>query len=224
MNKNIITSKENNDKQLFILEFQKYIEQYSKYEVFRKNTPIMDVDETINKFFIILEGKVKIYRVDFNTGREQILYILSKGDMYDIVSLMDNNIHENLVLSLEDTKILSIPINIARNLFQSNLEINKFLLRYAAKQIRHIESLLIDISLLDTESRLTKLLIDHLNDDTGQIDLINGLSHEDIASILGSVRKVINRDINKLKEEGLIEVKRKHISIKNRTKLIEKLT
>lgn len=214
----IITEKES-----LTSELKKYIENYSKYEVYKKNSYIMDSEDTLEKFFIIIEGKVKVSRINFHTGREQILYILSKGDMYDIVSLMDGNMNENIVSTIEDTKIISFPINIARNIFKSNLNFNQFLLTYAAKQIRHVESLLTDISLLNTEQRFIKLLIDHINNDTGQLELINGLSHEDIASILGSVRKVINRDINNLKEEGLIEVKRKDIIIINKNKLIEKI-
>jgi CRP-like cAMP-binding protein len=204
----------------FIKEIQNYIGLYAKYQILEKDAFVLDSDKTLKNFFIILSGKIKVSKIDFESGREQILYILSKGDMYDLIPLLDNNINENVVKTLEETHILSIPLNKAKELFQSNPEINSYLLKYIAKQLRHLESSIENISLYDTKTRLINLLIDYLNDKTGQIELIKGISHEDLASIIGTVRKVINRDINELKRVGIIDVKRKEIIITDYNKLL----
>jgi CRP-like cAMP-binding protein len=41
--------------------------------------------------------------------------------------------------------------------------------------------------------------------------------------MVGSVRKVVNRTLQKLKKDGIIEVSRKKIQIKNFQKLLDKL-
>jgi CRP-like cAMP-binding protein len=42
--------------------------------------------------------------------------------------------------------------------------------------------------------------------------------------MVGSVRKVVNRSLQRLKKDGIIEVSRKNIHIKNFQKLLDKLT
>jgi len=41
--------------------------------------------------------------------------------------------------------------------------------------------------------------------------------------MIGSVRKVVNRSLQRLKQDGIIEISRKRIHIKNFQKLLDKL-
>ncbi len=52
--------------------------------------------------------------------------------------------------------------------------------------------------------------------------MINDLSHESLAQMIGSVRKVVNLHIQELKKEGIINSKRGKLSIINLQKLTEK--
>ena len=56
---------------------------------------------------------------------------------------------------------------------------------------------------------------------TGKLSLINNLSHEQIAKMIGSVRNVVNRHIQDLKNSQLLSVKRKSLEINNIQKLLE---
>lgn len=58
---------------------------------------------------------------------------------------------------------------------------------------------------------------------TDQPNLIQDLSHEEIASMIGTVRKVLNRNIQKLKHDGIIDIKRKNIEIQDMQQLLDKL-
>ncbi|MEA3372966.1 MAG: helix-turn-helix domain-containing protein, partial [Campylobacterota bacterium] len=77
--------------------------------------------------------------------------------------------------------------------------------------------------------RLAKLILRYINrDSTDQNDkaypvkLINDLSHEVLAQMIGSVRKVVNLNIQELKKEGVIASIRGKLSIKDLQKLLER--
>jgi CRP-like cAMP-binding protein len=94
-----------------------------------------------------------------------------------------------------------------------------------AKQLRRMEDLVTDISLYDVYHRIIRLFTRFTKNKNGDnsLSLIENLSHEELASMVGSVRKVVNRNLQKLKDEGVIELSRKHIKLKNFQKLLDKL-
>ncbi len=54
-----------------------------------------------------------------------------------------------------------------------------------------------------------------------KLTLISDFSHEELANMTGSVRTVISRHMMKLKKDGIIRSKRKHLEIKNLHSLLE---
>ena len=101
---------------------------------------------------------------------------------------------------------------------------NKLLFPYIAKQFRQMEELALDLSFYDTFHRLLKLLSKNIDDNNpSKLHLIHDLSHEELASLIGTVRKVLNRHIQQLKNDGIIDVKHKNIELKDTQKLLDNL-
>ena len=87
-----------------------------------------------------------------------------------------------------------------------------------------MEELALDLSFYDTTSRLLKLISKNINPkNLNKLKLLYDLPHEEIASLIGTVRKVLNRHIQKLKNDGIIDVKHKNIEIKDTQKLLDNL-
>ena len=185
----------------------------------------MRPEECLEYFFVILEGRVKISQINFENGKEQILYLLSKGDMYDIVTLLDGKMHENMALALDDVRLLVFSIELFREWIETKPSFNRLFFPYIAKQLRDIETLAADLSLYDTTTRLVRLIARNIEQkgDKQTLKLINNLSHEELANLVGTVRKVLNRNLQTLKRQGLIDVKRKEIRIKDSQNLLEHL-
>jgi len=55
-----------------------------------------------------------------------------------------------------------------------------------------------------------------------KLRLINDFSHEELASMTGSVRTVISRHMLKLNKDGIIKSERKHLEIKNLHSLLKR--
>ena len=206
-------------------ELHEDINRFGRVSHVKKGDTLMRPEECLEHFFVLLEGRVKVSQINFETGKEQILYLLSKGDMYDVVSLLDGKEHENVAMALDDVKLLVFPIELFREWVATKPSFNKLFLPYVGKQLRDMENLASDLSLYDTTTRLVKLIARNIEQEDGKqtLKLINNLSHEELANLIGTVRKVLNRNLQALKKEGLIDIKRKEIYIKDSQNLLEHL-
>ena len=206
-------------------ELQEDIARFGRVSFVKKGEVLMRPEECLEHFFVLLEGRVKVSQINFENGKEQILYLLSKGDMYDVVSLLDGKAHENMAMALDDVKLLVFPIELFREWIETKPSFNKLFFPYVAKQLREMENLASDLSLYDTTTRLVKLIAKNIEKegDKQTLKLINNLSHDELANLIGTVRKVLNRNLQSLKKEGLIDIRRKEIYIKDSQNLLEHL-
>jgi len=197
------------------------IKNYGELIIYDKDSYIFTNNETLEYAYFILKGRLKVSEVNLNNGKEQVLNILSKGDLYDIVTILDKKPHEYIVTTLEEVNFIRIPMKIIDDWIINNIDFRKFFFSYIGDQFRKIEDLTLSLSLDKSSTRLVKLILDSANQNSNKYKLIKGLNHEQIGAIIGSVRNVVNRDLQKLKNEGLIDIKRKDISIKDETLLLE---
>lgn len=204
-------------------KLQKDIEEYGQPYYFQKNETVFSPEAFLNYFIVVFKGRIKVSQVQLESGKEQTLKILTTGDMYDVVSLLDNKLHDTLLTSLDDhTQLMRFPIHIVRSWVNENSSFRQLLFPYIAKQIRETEELAIDLSLHSTSQRLFKLIIKNIDPQTpGKLKLIHDLPHEEIAALIGTTRKVLNRHLQELKSEGIIDIKRKNITPKNTQELLD---
>lgn len=196
-----------------------------KHLHFKKGDTTFTADETRKKFYFLLSGRIKISQIHPQSSKEQTLYILKRGDMFDVITLLDNKEHYYIATALEPCEVVEVPIEHIRELIDTDPGFNRFFFPYLAKQMRHMEDLAIDLSLYDVYERLIRLIGRNMEEDDEGYHLthIEDLSHEELAALVGTVRKVLNRNLQKLKEEGLIDIKRKELSVKDLHKLFEKI-
>lgn len=186
------------------------IEKYGKILHFSKGEFLFTPEEMCEKFFFVLDGRIKVSQVSLQNGQEQTLRILTFGDMCDVISLLDNKVHDKLLSTLDEVKIMVFPIEVVKRWMVENSDFNKLLFPYIAKEFRNMEELALDLSFYDTHTRLLKLIYKNIN-------------HEEIASLIGTVRKVLNRHIQTLKHDGIINVNYKNIELINTQKLLDQL-
>jgi CRP-like cAMP-binding protein len=201
-------------------EFNKYADIIK----FSKSDYPFSSDDSLEWFYVIVSGKIKVYDINFETNREQTLYLLVRGDMFDVVSLLDNSLHELAIDVLEGGEAIRFPVAKVREWMQQNPSFSQLMFKYVAKQIRDIESLATDLSLHETRDRLLKLLLK--NEDFIKkrgVNLLENLSHSEIASLIGTVRHIIDRHLKELKNRNIIDKEKKSILIKDASKVLEML-
>ena len=80
-----------------------------------------------------------------------------------------------------------------------------------------------NVALEDIPKRLARLLYNNMDKSSAHYQSISGLSHAEIGALIGTTRAVVNRHIQNFKEEGILKVSRKQITITNVRLLEEKL-
>ncbi len=201
------------------------INRVGKIREYKNGSPAMDADDTLKYFFIILEGRIKVYRYNPQNNREQTLYLLGPHDMFDVLTVLDGQRHEVMTEALDDVKALELPIEKVREWIDENPAFNRAFFPYMARQMRQVEELASDLSLYDTSTRLMKLLLKNLDlsSPVRHLGLLHNLPHEEIASMIGTVRHVVNRHLQQLKKEGILNIERKKLAVNNVKKMLEKV-
>jgi len=189
---------------------QSEISRSTKRLRFKKGETLFSGDELQRYFYIVLSGKIKNYQLNLNNGKEQTIFILREGDMFDTIVLLDGQVHDVMYEALEDSEVMQLPIEEVRELLRTNESFNRVFFPYLAQQMRHVEELATDLSLYSTSERLIKLLLQKL-------------SNSEIAKLIGTVRHVVERHLKALKADGSIETKNKDVRILDATKLLEKI-
>lgn len=194
-----------------------YLETWSKGQM------SFDGDKTLHKFYFVVSGRVKMYQINPENGKEYTLYINSSGDFFDLICLLDNKRHKIEMEALDDVVLLSTSTDIAREWILKHPKFNRMFLPYIANQLREMEEKTNDLALLDTWTRTLKLFVKHTksNVNNTELKLINNLSHSEIAKILGTSKNIINLHLQKLKKKGFIDVKRNATKVKNLEGIID---
>lgn len=206
-------------------EFEEEFYNYSETLEYAKGTSPFLSNDLLKYFYIVLDGKIKTYQINFENSKEQTLFIYQRGDMFDIVSLLDKEPHEVIYEVLQDCIVLRLPIEKVRFWVNGSTSFKNFFFPYVASKIRYTENLSTELSLYSVKERLMHLLVESINPNSHfKYKLLNNLSNSEISKLLGTVRHVIERAIKELKQEKVIKTSRKNITVINVEKLLEKTT
>lgn len=192
-----------------------------KYKKWVEGT-FKDCDEiSHNTMYFILSGKVKIYQVNQQNMRNHTIFILCKGDVFDILSLFDDEPHCVFWEVLEDLELLKLTKEKFNHWLHLNTTFHDNVFKYIGDKIRNLERRNTEFTLCNTLVRLCKVLLLNINQGTEKLEVINNLPNSEIASLIGTTRAVVNRHIQELKKSGAVSVSRNKIKIKNVQKLID---
>lgn len=171
--------------------------------------------ELSSHLHFIVSGRLKMYQIGPRSGREQTIMILTKGDVFDIMCLMDSEEHDIYYEAVDELEILFLSTDYVHKWVLENPSVNPSIYAYLGKRLRQLEDVASNISLNNTLVRLSNLLLRNVNDQSNELELINNLPNNEIASLIGTTRAVVNRHIQELKNYGAISVSRKYIHIED---------
>lgn len=188
-----------------------------------KKTCFIDSHVTHHKFHILISGRLKVYYFDDTKDRKITLYLLTKHDVFDIYNLFHLSSHKVYYETLDTTEVLSIPIDKLKHWMHKNPSFYMGLLQYMIIKMKFLEEFVASSNLDDTSTKLARLLLNYTNETSKKIELINDLSHKELAQLIGTTRAVLNRNIQKFKEDGILNISNRQIEIKNMELLMDKI-
>jgi CRP-like cAMP-binding protein len=184
------------------------------------------VSSPADRFRIVVNGRVKISHTNGGDGRELILWLLGPGDGFHVTTLLDGHPDTAIAWALDETVTLSASVSQFREWMERLPPLRQAVLCYAARQMRSLSDLAADVALHDTMTRLARLLLHHLDRTSGvdpeRHNLIQGLSQEELASLIGSVRVVVSRLLAQLKREAAIGLQNGELRIADLKRLLKR--
>lgn len=174
-------------------------------ERWSKGRQLMGVADSVERFRLVIEGRVKIVRSNSHDGHELTLWLLGPGDGFDIVSLLDGKPHAVSAWAVDDVRTLVAPVALWRRWLEESRPLRLAAHRYVADKMREVSDLAVDLALHDTSTRLAHLLLRHFECNEG--NLLRDLPQRELASMIGSVRIVVSRVLAQMKRQGVIELR-----------------
>lgn len=179
-----------------------------------RNSVILFEDDPGDSLYIVSAGQVKVVLIG-EDGREVILSVLSDGDFFGEMSLIDDEPRSAHVIAMRDSRLLVLRRDDFQQQVQQHPSIALKLLKVLVQRLRRADAKIGGLVLLDVNGRVAKLLLD-LADESGGPKVTRKLTHHTIAQMIGSSRETVSRAMRELMDRGLIEVTRREITIKNR--------
>ena len=159
--------------------------------------------EPSDGLYIVHKGRVKIYRLS-ETGKEQLVRILSPGDFTGELSLFTESVHDAYAEAMEPVELCVM----GRDDFQ------KFLLKYPAislkvlsefsSRLSQTEKQAANIAMESTDTRIALYLAD-LVEETKSQHVLLPMSRKDLASHLGTTPETVSRKLAEFEDKGWIQ-------------------
>jgi CRP/FNR family transcriptional regulator/CRP/FNR family cyclic AMP-dependent transcriptional regulator len=171
-----------------------------------------------DSLFIMNTGKVKVAKIS-DEGKEIILAVLSAGDFFGDMSLLDGEPRSATVIALEDTEVYTLRRQEFLTMIRESPQTAVELLAELSHRIREANRKIGNLALLDVYGRLARMLIDFAHTegrDIGQGRIaFRRPTHQAIANMIGTSRETVTRTLGDLHRRGYIELIGKDIVIKD---------
>ncbi|MBT8184958.1 MAG: Crp/Fnr family transcriptional regulator, partial [Eudoraea sp.] len=151
--------------------------------------------EVSSTFHFIVSGRLKVFKSNPDSGREHTVFVLSSGDVFDVLSLLDSKPHDVYWEALDALEVLIISMENMRHWINEFPEIHKSILYYLGNRMQQLMDVATDVTLHSTLVRLAGLLLKNINGETRKLELINNLPNDEIAGLIGTTRAVVSRHI-----------------------------
>jgi CRP/FNR family transcriptional regulator, cyclic AMP receptor protein len=174
----------------------------------KKNSHVFMQGDPLENVYFINEGKVKIYKSDAS-GREQIVAILKKGEMFPHVGFFRKGGYPGFSEVIEQASIVVVPISQFEKVLVENPHLSIKVFKVLGEKIVDLQERLEAQILNNTYEQIIKLLI-RLGDlhgekqQDGTIILKTNFTNKDLANMIGTTRETVSRTLTKMKKDELI--------------------
>jgi CRP-like cAMP-binding protein len=155
-------------------------------------------------FYIIADGRVKIYKLSFD-GKEHILHIYGPGNPFGEVPVFAGKKFPANAQTLLKSHLLFFPRTAFVDLISRNPSLALNMLAILSMRLRQFTVQIENLSLKEVPGRLASYLL-YLAEEQGRSDTVAlTISKGQLASLLGTVPETLSRILAKMNKQRLIE-------------------
>ncbi len=195
-------------------------------ENFERGKTIFFPGDPAERVFFLVKGAVKLSRV-YEAGEEITVALLRENSVFGVLSLITGQKSDRFyhAVAFTPVELLSSPIEHVERALIENPELSMLMLRGLSSRILQTEMMIETLAHRDMASRLVSFLLILCRDfgvptsEGIRIDL--KLSHQAIAEAIGSTRVTVTRLLGDLRDQEMISIHKKKITVYNPVALSE---
>lgn len=198
-------------------------------ETYERGKTIFFPGDPAERVYFLLRGAVKLSRV-YEAGEEITVALLRENSVFGVLSLIIGQRADRFyhAVAFTPVELLSLPIEQVEKSLKENPELSMIMLQGLSSRILQTEMMIETLAHRDMGSRLVSFLLILCRDfgvpaqDGITIDL--KLSHQAIAEAIGSTRVTVTRLLGDLRQDKMISIHKKKITVHNPVTLSQQFT
>ena len=202
------------------------MEKITRMEEVKKRQPLYLPGDPSSNVYLLKRGRVKIASTAVN-GKEVTFDILEAGDIFGELDVLEDAPRSTSAETLDDALICVIP----RKDFDQYLAMHPGVMFKLTKliglRLKKIQSQVEDLVFRDVPARLAHLLVELSKSDGvagGQgVRLKVKLTHQEMANLIGCSRETVSATMGQFRDDGLIQVDGRTITIVDTKRLTQLL-
>lgn len=180
-------------------------------KIFEKGQFLMQEGEKSDGFFLVLEGRVRVYKSS-SAGKEKVLLIAETGMTFGEDALFGEGKFLEMAVALERTRVLLIPRKEFLSLLEKNSELSFQLMESLSMWIKRLSSSVENVVFLSARDKTARFLLDLANKSHSANVELPGKKKE-IADQLGLAPETFSRALHDFTEQNVIQMERRKIKI-----------
>ena len=162
---------------------------------------------------LVLSGEIRTYLLS-DEGREITLFRLYPGDLCVLSAscVLSQISFDTQLTAQQDTQVLVIPANVVARIKDTNLAARCYLYELATQRFSDVMWAMQQLLFQQLDQRLAAFLLAEYRR-TGSPTV--AMTHEQLAQQISSAREAVARILKQFAEDGLVELKRGAITIRN---------
>ncbi|SPE56977.1 Transcriptional regulator, Crp/Fnr family [Verrucomicrobia bacterium] len=185
-----------------------------------KNDYLFHEGDPAQGFYIVQRGAVNVHRVTA-AGKEQVIHVFRTGDSFAEVALASASGYPAEARAQEATQVLLVQKEGILALLKRQPELALRMLGSMSSHLRVLVGQIEDLTVRDVQTRLANWLVKRCPDPHGQapVRLELTVTKRVLAAELGTISETLSRTLAKLREQRLLEVKGKTVTVLSPAKL-----
>lgn len=192
------------------------LEARMRGRIFRAEETIFHRDDVGNALYVIRSGRVKI-RLTAEDGRETVLAILSPGDCFGELAVLDGEPRSADAVAMERTETLLLTRDEFLAALEQSATLAKRVIVLLSQKLRQTNEQLADLVFYDVHGRVAKRLLElaaahGVRRPTG-MEISIPFTQQELAQLVGATRESVNRVLRYYAGRGFITVANQRITI-----------
>lgn len=193
------------------------ISKYFEKVTYKNNENIFVEGDPSDKFYLLAEGSVKVLKHTM-MGKDIILEIMSPGDIFGGVAVLDKKPFPASAQAMESTTVVWISRQNLLRIMDDYPVLKLEIVKYFSDKLRDAHEMLKNIATERVEKRIASLLLKLSEkigvDDDGFRKIDFPLTRQEISEMVGTTVETCIRTMSKLQKRGIIKSSNGRISIK----------